>query len=285
MIGNSRIGIAVFLLFAFTLLTPLPLLGADEEVKSEVKAPAKAGDAVKVGETGDKKEPPDEGARLLMLSDSAWKSRQKKGYDVKSFNAAEKALKAGADEFEAQWRIARAAFWVAEWTGSEDEKEKYGLKGWKAGNRAAELKPGRVEGWFWGVVSLGQYSIAVGILKAFFKGLAGDFQEMAEKAIKLDRSYSYGGPSRAYGRYWFKLPAIKRDLERSEKLLLESIKIYPKKLRTHFYLAETYLLDDERDKAKKSLETCLKLDPKNEEYPDGILFQKQCKKLFEKEFK
>ena len=65
-------------------------------------------------------------------------------------------------------------------------------------------------------------------------------------------------------------------------MLDASLKIAPNKLRTHFYLAETYLEDGQKDKAKAMLETCVTLDPKKEEYADGILFLPQCKKMLEK---
>ena len=239
-----------------------------------VEAPAaKAADAAR-----------DETADLLRESDRLWKNRHVSGNDAKSILRAEKALNKGADEFEAKWRIARGCFWMAENSGKKQLKITYGEKGWKAGERAAELRPGRVEGWFWGVVALGQYAKGVGILKSVWKGLSGRFEEMNEKAIKIDRGYAFAGPLRSYGRYWYKLPVFKRDYDRSEKLLREAVKAYPPKLRTHFYLAETYLANDKRDLAGKELETCLGLDPRKEEYADGIIYKKECRKLYDKEF-
>ncbi|RJO66414.1 MAG: tetratricopeptide repeat protein [Myxococcales bacterium] len=223
-------------------------------------------------------------AALFAESDRAWETRHIAGDTEKSIRLAEEALAKGGDEFESKWRVARGCFWVAEQSPKDDVKIAYGEKGWKAGERAAELKPARVEGWFWGVVALGQYSTGVGIGKAFFKGLGGKFEKMNGKAIAIDPRYSDGGPTRSLGRYWYKVPAIKRDLEESEKLLKQSLAVAPKKLRTHFYLAETYLADDQKDKAKAEIDLCLSLDPKDEEYPDGIVFKKECEKLKKEAF-
>ena len=191
------------------------------------------------------------------------------------------------EHFDANWRIARACFWIAEWAKNDDIKEKMGKKGWETGQKAVKLQPKRVEGYYFGGISLAQYGKAIGVVSAVFKGVSGDYEEALEKAIKINAKYEMAGPTRGYGRYWFKLPAMKRDLDRSAKLLERSAKDAPQKLRTHFYLAETYLKrdkGDDREKARKALETCVGLDPKKEEYPDGILFKPQCEKLLEKEF-
>jgi len=222
---------------------------------------------------------------LFSQSDQAFETRHRAGNNVRSITLAEEALAKGGDEFEAKWRIARGCFWEAEVCGNEKCMTEYGEKGYKAGERAAELRPNRVEGWYWGVIALGQYSTGIGTFKAFFKGIAGTYEKMVEKAIALDKNYGLAGPLRAYGRYWYAVPKVKRDLAKSEAMLRESVALSPKKLRSHFYLAETYLAEEKRDLAKASLETCVNLKPEDEEYPDGIIFIKECRKLLEKEFK
>lgn len=304
--------IALMLLFVFTQVfadekvkavekaaKPAPVAAAEPvaEVKGEPSAEAVAAEdknpmAEKVDDAKPVAEAPaepekkvDEAAELLKKSDTLWRTRQEKGNDRKSILAAEQAMEKGAAEFEGLFRVARGCFWVAENSPDKKEKINFGQKGWDAGKKAAELKPKSVEGWYWGVVSMGQYSKGIGIGKAFFKGISGKFENMAENALKLDKKYGYGGPSRAYGRYWHQVPWPKRNYERSEKLLRESESIYPQKLRTQFYLAELYLSMDQKDKAKQALDKCLALDPMKEEVPDGLIYKKECEKLKSKEFK
>ena len=236
------------------------------------------------------KAPEPTAADLFRSSDKTWKKRNRKGSIQKSLEFAENALKIAAtpkERFGAYWRIARACFWIAEWAKNDDLKEDMGKKGWEAGQEAVKLEPNRVEGYYFGGIALAQYGKAIGVVSAVFKGVSGDYEEALEKAIKIDPKYELAGPTRGYGRYWFKLPAVKRDYNRSAKLLEQSAKDSPLKLRTHFYLAETYLKrdkGDDREKARKALETCVGLDPAKEDYADGILFKPQCKKLLEKEF-
>ncbi len=251
-----------------------------EKTAPAANAPVQAAPAEKIVQEA-KPDP----AALFKQSDRMWVTRQKAGNIDRSIDLANAARKAGGEEFETVWRLARGYFWKAELAANEDQMEKYGKMGWEAGERAAKLKPQRIEGWFWGVASLGQYSTAIGTFKAFFKGLAGDYEKMVEKAIKIDPDYEYGGPTRAYGRYWFKVPSVKQDLKRSAKLLEQSLKAAPNKLRTHFYLAETYLALDRKDEAKALLNTCVALDPKQEEPADGVIYLKECRNLLGKAFK
>jgi|GEM_PF-913189 len=282
----------IFVCISLMVCMILPISAYAQE-KSEDKQPAeqvqqKNSDVEKIAEVKVEKSPEEikvaELKTLLAKSDTLWKTRHKRGNDRQSVLLAEQYLEKGGDEFEGKWRIARGCFWVAEQSRDKKVKIIFGEKGWKAGERAAKLKPKRIEGWYWGVIALGQYSKGIGVAKAFFKGVAGTFEKMNKKAMEINQNYGYAGPSRSFGRYLFSVPWPKRDLKESAKLLEKSISLYPPKLRSYFYLAETYLALKEKDKAKAALDKCLSLDPKKEEYPDGIIFLEECKKLYAKEF-
>lgn len=221
---------------------------------------------------------------MLKESDRHWNKRNVADNGQKSIDMAQAALKAGADEFEARWRMARGAFWVAERTTDKKKKEEVGGMGWEQGQKCALLKPGRVECYFWGVVSLGQYAKGIGVLKAIGKGVRGKFEKFANKALQLDPNYELAGADRALGVYWRDLPKIVRDLDKAEKHIKASIARFDLKIRSHLYLAEIYLLQDKRDLARAELERCSQMDPNAEDYADGVVFRKQCADLLKKEF-
>ena len=221
---------------------------------------------------------------MLKESDNLWKKRNISGNAQKSFDIAEAALKAGGDEFEARWRMARGAFWVAERTSDKKLKETMGWRGYDEGLKASKLQPGRVEGYYFGVISLGQYSIAIGVLKAIGKGVKGKFESMGNKAVAVNPNFDFGGPDRAMGVYWRDLPKIARDLKKAEAHMKASIAKGDVKIRSHFYLAEIYLMTDRREMAKVELERCSKMDPAAEDYADGVMFRKNCADLLKKEF-
>lgn len=224
---------------------------------------------------------PDE---MFQESDNLWKKRNTGGNGQKSFDVAEAALKAGGNEFDARWRMARGAFWVAERTNDKKLKETMGWRGYEEGLKASKLQPGRVEGYYFGVISLGQYSIAIGVLKAIGKGVKGKFESMGNKAVAVNAKFDFGGPDRAMGVYWRDLPKIVRDLGKAEKHIKASIANGDVKIRSHFYLAEIYLMTDRRDLARTELEKCSEMDPGAEDYADGVLFKKNCADLLNKEF-
>ena len=211
--------------------------------------------------------------------DSIYRKRHKSGYAKKGLEMARKLVKDNPESFDAQWRLSRSAFWFAERAvarGDEKTAKDIGWEGYQAGLKAIEKNPKGVQGYYYGVASLGQYSKGIGIFKALSMDISGKYEDMCGKAIKLNKRYNMGGPLRTYGRYYYKLPWPKRDLEKSTKLLEEVTRLFPKKLRNHAYLADTYAKDDRDDLALKHYKICADGDPGKEEYSDGILWKDYC---------
>jgi hypothetical protein len=223
-------------------------------------------------------------ADMLKESDQLWKKRNVSGNAQKSFDVAKAAMAAGGDEFESQWRMARGAFWVAEWTTDKAKKKEMGKIGYEAGLKASKLQPGRVEGYYFGVIALGQYSLAIGTLKAIGEGIKGKFEGLGNKAVAINPGFDFGGPDRAMGVYWRDLPKIVRNMDKAEKHIKASIAKGDTKIRSHFYMAEIYLMTDRKDLAKAELDRCSQMDPAAEDYADGIIWKKKCGELLKKEF-
>ncbi len=213
----------------------------------------------------------------LKQADELWNTRYKKGGSKKVLNFLRKLYKDNPNNFEVAWRLARAAFWVAEQSKSKDVKEKVGYEGYKAGLAAKKMNPKRVEGYHWAAACLGQYAKGVGILSALMKGLGGKFESLVKQAMKIDKTYTMAGPLRSLGRYYYSLPWPKRDLEKAEKLLSEAVRIAPKKLRNHAWLADVYLKDDRKEMAIKEYKACANGNPKqDEDYTDALLWKEYC---------
>jgi len=221
---------------------------------------------------------------MLTESDNMWKHRNVSGNAQRSLDLAQAALAAGGDAFEANWRIARGAFWVAEQSNDKKVKERIGWIGWEAGLKAQQLQPNRVEGFYFGVIALGQYSIGCGVMKAIGKGVQGKFERAGGRAIAINAAYDFGGPDRAMGVYWRDLPRIARNLEKAERHIKASIAHGDTKIRSHFYLAEIYLMTDRRELARTELEKCSQMDPNAEDYADGIIYKRKCSDLLRREF-
>jgi len=222
-------------------------------------------------------------AALLEEADGHFRRRLVKGSCDKAIAAARKLLELDPASYEAQWRIARAAWWVADGTEKKATKEKYGKIGWDAGIAGTKIRPNGIEAQFWGAASLGMYAKGVGVLKAVWDGLAGQYEEWVRRALKIDPAYAHGGPSRALGRYYFTLPGIAGgDNDKAIEYLVQSKKLAPYNVRTLAWLAEVYIDEGEDDKARAELDACLGADLQKGDYADNVRMKKLCETLRKK---
>jgi tetratricopeptide (TPR) repeat protein len=139
----------------------------------------------------------------------------------KSIDLYIKAVEQQPDDYEANWKCARAYREYA------DKAKKAGIEGWKdicaqygkAGmqyaKKAIELKPERPEGYYYYGLNVGIYSDGVSILTALSEGLKDKTQQSFEKAYAINKMYKDGGPMLSLGRFWAVLPWPLRDRKKA----------------------------------------------------------------------
>jgi tetratricopeptide (TPR) repeat protein len=219
---------------------------------------------------------------VIKMADETWAVRDNTAKATEALNALKEAIKAYPEDFELLWRYARLNFWFADSSDSKDAKAKYGKEGYLAGQKAATIKPDRVEGYFWGVASLGMYSEGIGILKSIKEGNKGKFEEMLNKALKIDRTYEGGGPIRTQGRFFARLPWPLKDTKKGLKLLDECISLNKKVIRALFYKAEIFYDDGEYKQAKEILNKIITEDFPGDDEPEKRLIKKWAERLMKK---
>ena len=174
-----------------------------------------------------------------------------------------KALEADPDNFEANWRCARAYRQYGEEAkrqnleGWKDICAEYGKAGMRYGQKALELEPDRPEGHYYYGLSAGIYSDAVSILTALAEGLKNKTRNSFEKAYELDKMLGDAGPILALGRFWAVVPWPYRDRKKALRYYREyqQTTYFEKKDEGKIYLAEVLLhLKGEENRAEaKSL--------------------------------
>ena len=222
---------------------------------------------------------------LVREGDALWEKR----IDKKNAKAAivlyKKVLEADADNYEANWKIARSYFFLGdmlpETKEMKDRHKEMGTEGMRYAGRALELNPQKIEGHYYYALCLGQYSIGISIIKALAKGLGPDYEEHISKALEIDKQYDYAGPLRAMGRYWYKLPWPKRDIEKSVNYLKEAVVFAPMSIRGRLYLAESYLKAKERELAKEQLQKALEIVPDFKIEVDAKRWKERARMLLE----
>ncbi|MBI5367551.1 MAG: tetratricopeptide repeat protein [Planctomycetes bacterium] len=207
--------------------------------------------------------------KKLAAIDKLWAKRDGAGVPEKVIAECEALLADDPAGFEANWRIARAAWWLANRSAEERTKETWGAKGIKHGEAAFKAAPDAVEGHLWYACALGEYGLGISILKALARGLDSDFRSHAERAIELDKTCELGAPLRALGRFFARLPWPKRDLKKAEALLRQALVAAPKSLLSRLFLAETLLDLGRSQDALPVLEEVMKQKPDADETADA----------------
>lgn len=202
------------------------------------------------GAVGSEQEVIAEADRLYGLRADA--TRAQEGLDLLREGAA-----AYPESYGIHWRIARACFWICDGTEDREVKKSLGKEGWDAGDVALAQKPDGIEGHYWTVLTMGEYSRGISILKAIGQGLDKKFTHHLDTVLAADEDYDDGGALRAKGKYWYALPKVMRDYDKSLERLQRADELVPNHPRTLLYLAETQHAMGDDAAARASVEAAL----------------------------
>lgn len=208
--------------------------------------------------------------------DEAWKRRDTDGGMRELKQLLKHALVDDPHSFDANWRQAALLNWEA--SGLEgDAKAKLGKAAWGFGDIAVLAKPEDVHGHYQSGTGIGLYSEGVGILTALSEGLEGKFRSRLQAALRIDKDFLDGAPQVVWGRYFYKLPWPKRDIDESIRVLSAAVKSHPHNLRARLYLADSLAENDKGDEAKK-LDQAIVDAPLGEDPPEDKQVKAQAKK-------
>ena len=189
----------------------------------------------------------------------------------KSIELYQKAVEQQSDDYEANWKLARAYREYA------DKSKKKGVEGWKDicaksgkegmayAKKAIDLKPERPEGYYYYGLNVGIYSDGVSILTAIAEGLKDKTQQSFEKAYEINKMYKDGGPMLALGRFWAVLPWPMRDRKKALAYYREyqQTEYFATNTEAQIYLAELLIQmggDKNKAEAKGYVEKALQSD-------------------------
>jgi len=189
----------------------------------------------------------------------------------KSIELYQKAVEQQPDDYEANWKLARAYREYADKSkkkGAEGWKDicaKYGKEGMAYAKKAIDLKPERPEGYYYYGLNVGIYSDGVSILTAIAEGLKDKTQQSFEKAYEINKMYKDGGPMLALGRFWAVLPWPMRDRKKALAYYREyqQTEYFATNTEAQIYLAELLIQmggDKNKAEAKGYVEKALQSD-------------------------
>ena len=175
---------------------------------------------------------------------------------AKAVTAYEQALKADPASVEAAWKLSRALYRLGR-KSPKDQQEKIFERAVNAAKKGIAMDSESVPAHYWLAVSYGMYGTSKGVMKSL--SLIDPIKEEAQFVIDHQPDYDLGGAYRVLGRLYFKVPGLfGGDNDLAIENLKKAVKLGPKRYLSHIFLAEVYLDEGEKEKAKALLEEVVK---------------------------
>lgn len=182
--------------------------------------------------------------------------------------------------YEAAWKLSRAAFYVADRTDTDSERDNMFREGTEAGKTAATLQPNKPDGHFWLGANYGGTAAhsTLSNLSSFT-----DIKTEMEAVLKLDEGYQGYSAYLGLGRLYLGAPRVfGGDVSKAIEYLEKGIKLNPNNSVMRYYLAEAYETAKRDADAKKQIDTISAMTPDPKyiaEHKDAV---EKAKKLQEK---
>jgi tetratricopeptide (TPR) repeat protein len=153
--------------------------------------------------------------------------------------------------------LAEINYWFGEAAQGED-KLAFFAEGVECGEAGVGIDENSLESNFWLAVNRGSYGQEKGIMQSL--AMVSPIKAAAEKALALDEGYFYGGPHRVLGRLYHKAPGFPFSVGNTKKAvehLEKAVEIGPKFYLNRLFLAEAYISNRDKAKAREQLEWIL----------------------------
>ena len=169
-----------------------------------------------------------------------------------------KSLKTFPESDELFWRLGRVYFKLGETFTSESEKIYFFSLCLAQTKKTIEINSQSANGYFFNGLCSGTLGQTQGIWSSL--GIIEPFKKDMETAINLDPSIEEGGPHRALGNLYLKLPyVLGGDLERSITHFQKAIQLGSEFGENYLGLAEAYIENGDFILAKGILHTLLNM--------------------------
>jgi tetratricopeptide (TPR) repeat protein len=182
--------------------------------------------------------------------------------------------------YEAAWKLARAAFYVGDRTDIETEREAMFKEGIDAGKAAVQLQPNKPDGHFWLGANYGGSAAHSTLANlSSFQDIKGEM----ETVLKLDEGYQGYSAYLGLGRLYLQAPKmLGGDPAKAVEYLEKGVKFNPNNTLMRYELAKAYETVNRNAEAKKQIETLLAATPDPKYMAEHKQAVEDAKKLLEK---
>jgi tetratricopeptide (TPR) repeat protein len=161
--------------------------------------------------------------------------------------------------YEAAWKLARAAFYVGDRTDNDTERDDMFREGTEAGKAAVQLQPNKPDGHFWLGANYGGTAAHSTLSNlSSFQDIKGEM----EAVLKLDETYHGYSAYLGMGRLYLQAPKVLGgDVSKAIEFLEKGLKLNPNNTVMRFHLAEAYEVANRSADAKKQIATIMSTTP------------------------
>jgi tetratricopeptide (TPR) repeat protein len=194
--------------------------------------------------------------------------------------ALRQARTADYGNYEAAWKLARAAFYVGDHTDNQSERDDMFREGIDAGKAAVTLQPDKADGHFWLGANYGG--------SAAHSTLAGlssfrDIKTEMDAVLKIDESYENYSTYLGLGRLYLEAPTVLGgDSKQAIEYLEKGLKLNPNHTMMRAELAQAYITTNRKADAKKQIDTIMSTPPDPKHVPEQKDAVAKAQKLLQK---
>ena len=259
---NVRCALVVFVLISVVL----------GSVACESSAPA-SGPAIDMGD-------PTRAAEKIAEAEALYEGREDLTKARVAVAALRQARTADYGNYDAAWKLARAAFYVGDRTDNEAERDDMFRDGTEAGKAAVKLQPDKPDGHFWLGANYGGTAAHSTLANlSSFKDIKGEM----EAVLRIDESYQGYSAYLGLGRLYLQAPRmLGGDSQKAIEYLEKGVKLNPAHALMRFHLAEAYEANNRRGEAKKQIGALMALTPDPKHIAEHKHAIEQAKRLLEK---
>ncbi|HEY8563552.1 MAG TPA: TRAP transporter TatT component family protein [Pyrinomonadaceae bacterium] len=176
--------------------------------------------------------------------------------------------------------LAEINYWLGESAEDAADKLAFFEEGVECGEAAIGIDENSLEGNFWLAVNRGSFGQEKGIMESL--AMVQPVKRAAEKAAEIDGDYFYGGPWRVLGRLYHKAPGFPISVGSTKKAiecLEKAVAAGPKFFLNRLFLAEAYISNRDKAKAREQLEWILAAPPNENHEREDEDYKRRAREL------
>ncbi len=166
-----------------------------------------------------------------------------------------------ATDFEAAWKLARAAYWIG--THAPESERRAALeRGLSAGEAAVRLQPNRPEGHFWLAVNMGALAESFGVSQGL--KYRSRIKSELERAMAIDPSWEQASAETVLGQWYAKVPRLfGGSRAKAEERFRRVLEHFPQSKNALWFLAGLLIAQDRTAESRALLQRVIEapIDP------------------------